>query len=60
MAIHLISARCPVCGATLNVDSDQKQALCEYCGTKFLIQEDNGLKKTEVIIIHGLKRNVNK
>ena len=32
--------KCPNCGAELDVDADQKMAVCEYCDTKFLIEDD--------------------
>lgn len=40
MAIELVSVKCPDCGATLNIESDRKQAFCTYCDAKVVI--DNG------------------
>lgn len=38
--MKLIKMKCPNCGAELDVDADQKMAVCEYCDTKFLIEDD--------------------
>ena len=41
MAVTLVSARCPQCGAELKLDESQEQALCPYCGTKVLLRNEN-------------------
>lgn len=38
--MRLVSLRCQACGANLDVDSDGKWATCQYCGARFLV-EDN-------------------
>lgn len=40
MSIELVSVKCPDCGATLNIESNRKQAFCTYCGAKVIV--DNG------------------
>ena len=39
--MRLISQTCPHCGAQLNIDLDRRQAFCQYCGTRLLIDEEN-------------------
>ena len=41
MSINLISLKCPECKATLNIESDRKQAFCSYCGNKVLVHNEN-------------------
>lgn len=33
----LVSKRCPECGGELMVDEKKKEAVCQYCGTSFMI-----------------------
>ena len=41
MAIHLISLKCPDCGATFDIEGgDREFAYCKYCGAKILIHND--------------------
>ncbi len=37
--MKLVAAKCPSCGANLNVDSERKDMFCEYCGTKIIVEE---------------------
>ena len=41
MAIKFISAKCPDCGATLEIEEGRKQIFCSYCGAKVMLQNDN-------------------
>ena len=41
MAVKLISVKCPVCGAALDIEEDRDQAFCAYCGTKVLLHNEN-------------------
>ena len=41
--INLTAAQCPNCGADIKVDPDINAVICEYCGSKILV--DNALKK---------------
>ncbi|MCQ2482231.1 MAG: hypothetical protein MJ153_01925 [Clostridia bacterium] len=38
--IKIISYDCPGCGATVQIDADQTEAKCEYCGVSFKIEEE--------------------
>lgn len=35
----LISAKCTNCGATLQVDNTKDAAICEYCGSAFIVEK---------------------
>lgn len=35
----LINAKCTNCGANLNVDSSKEAAVCEYCGSAFIVEK---------------------
>jgi DNA-directed RNA polymerase subunit RPC12/RpoP len=39
MAIKLVTAMCPNCGAKLEVSADRKECFCTYCGTKVLVDD---------------------
>ena len=41
MAVNLIRAQCPNCGASLNIEEDCKEVCCEYCGSKVLLHNEN-------------------
>jgi len=46
--ITIIAYDCPGCGASLNIESDQKSVTCEYCGMHFTIEEEKEAEpKTE-------------
>ncbi len=57
--MKFIVARCPNCGAHVEVDKDSDSARCEYCGSKVMIAETlenykfNNLSKVEKFIIIG-------
>lgn len=35
----LVSAKCPNCGATIQLDSSRKEGFCLYCGSKVRVEE---------------------
>lgn len=37
--MSLVSAKCPNCGASIQVDNERKEAFCSYCGSKVIVQE---------------------
>ena len=39
--IDFVSAKCPECGAALQVEKNRKEAFCTYCGAKVLIHNEN-------------------
>lgn len=39
--IEFISARCPHCGAELEIEKNRSFAYCTYCGTKIIIDNKN-------------------
>ena len=38
--MKLISLQCPGCGATLQVDDESSQAVCQHCNTSFIIDKE--------------------
>lgn len=37
--MSFISAKCPNCGASIQVDNERKEAFCQYCGSKITVEE---------------------
>lgn len=37
--VRFVPAVCPKCGAELQVDAEQEEAYCQYCGTKFVVEK---------------------
>lgn len=35
----LVAAKCPQCGANINVDEEKDAGICEYCGTAFITEK---------------------
>lgn len=35
----LVAAKCPQCGADINVDEEKDAGICEYCGTAFITEK---------------------
>lgn len=38
--MKLIETKCPKCGAGLEVDFEQRKAVCPYCGSSMIIEQD--------------------
>lgn len=38
--MKLISLKCQNCGSEMTVKNDSKEAICEYCGAKFIIDDE--------------------
>ncbi|MBO4338386.1 MAG: hypothetical protein J5877_00500 [Clostridia bacterium] len=38
--MKLVEYHCPNCTATLQVDTEKREAVCEYCGSKFNISDE--------------------
>ncbi len=45
--MELINIKCPNCGANLDVNQELEEFVCNYCGTKSLI-DDEGAKITRI------------
>lgn len=41
MAGDVISVKCPECGASVELDQQKRSAVCDYCGTKVILKDDN-------------------
>ena len=48
--MKLISMVCPHCGAQLSIDLDRRQAFCQYCGTKLLVDDENTININNRIV----------
>lgn len=46
--MRLINMTCPNCGSKLQIDLDNKQATCQYCGNALLI--DDGVRQEFLIL----------
>lgn len=51
--MKLVPAKCPSCGANIEVNEDLKNAICQYCGTTILI--DDAVEKYKVEISGEVK-----
>ena len=40
MAIQFIPTKCPACGGQLDIDLANKKAVCKYCQSEFIINDD--------------------
>lgn len=40
-SLEFITAKCPECGALLNIEADRSTAFCSYCGAKIVVHRDN-------------------
>ncbi len=38
MAIELVAAKCPCCGADIMLDNNLESGFCQYCGSRILVQ----------------------
>ena len=38
--MKLVDLKCPNCSALMKVNSDQKEVACDYCGTKFAVDDE--------------------
>ena len=48
--MKLISMICPHCCAQLSIDMDRRQAFCQYCGTKLLLDDENSININNRIV----------
>lgn len=47
--MKLVPAKCPSCGANIEVNEDLKNAICQYCGTTILIEDAVEKYKVEIL-----------
>lgn len=48
--MSLINAICTNCGAQLKVESNKEAAICEYCGSAFIVEK--AIKNYNLSLIH--------
>ena len=59
----IVTGKCTECGASLNVDNNQKQGICQYCNTPFVIEDAiNNFNTTnhitaDVVNVYGEQKN---
>ena len=54
------TVRCPSCGAPVHPEEDGHFALCEYCGTKVLLEEDGAPgRETEAALTDSQRMYLN-
>ncbi len=55
--MNLVPAKCPECSGSIKVDKDKKAAICEYCGTPFIVEEAiNNYITNNIIVEDQLNR----
>lgn len=61
--MKLTSAKCPSCGANIEVNEKLEKTICQYCGTTVLIEEAIEKYKIEIsgkVEVEGIKSNSQK
>ena len=54
--VQLTAAKCPQCGADIEVNAELEKSICQYCGTTILVQE--AIQKIELsgsVKVEGIK-----
>lgn len=47
--MNIINKKCPNCQSNLKVSQEDEMVICEYCGTSFLVQNENETKTEKII-----------
>lgn len=47
--MKLVNLKCPNCQANVEVNGDFEEAVCNYCGTKFLVEDENATEEERII-----------
>ena len=47
--MKLINLKCPNCNADVQVNKGLNTAVCNYCGTKFMIEDDNETEEERIL-----------
>lgn len=47
--MNIVTAKCTNCGATLKINSETNEGVCQYCGTPFVTQEAINYFNTTII-----------
>ena len=45
--MKMLDMTCPKCGATMQVDAEKEQAVCQYCGALFLLEQEDTLEEIQ-------------
>uniref|UniRef100_A0A7C4U7Q1 TFIIB-type zinc ribbon-containing protein n=1 Tax=candidate division WOR-3 bacterium TaxID=2052148 RepID=A0A7C4U7Q1_UNCW3 len=54
---NIISINCPSCGGTLNILEGDKNVICEYCGSEYVLTSKIGIERYYVKPLSNLKEN---
>ena len=46
--MKLVAAKCPNCGANIDVDKNSDKTICEYCGSKIVVEDAIAKFKLEI------------
>jgi len=46
--MKLVAAKCPSCGANIDVDKNSDKTICEYCGSKIIVEDAIAKYKLEI------------
>lgn len=57
MAIQFVPTKCPACSGQLDIDLENKTAVCKYCQSSFLITDSNN-EVTRVEIVNAEKAGI--
>lgn len=49
--MDIIQLKCENCGATLNIEKDAKQYICQHCGTQFVLKNVENSDKSSIDIM---------
>ena len=47
--MKLVKLKCPNCNAEVEVNKDLENAVCNYCGSNFLVEDENVTKEERII-----------
>ena len=46
--MNFTAAKCPCCGANIQVDQNLERAFCSYCGSEILVQD--AVQKIKIVL----------
>lgn len=60
VSMPLVNAKCTHCGANLKVDNTKDAAICEFCGTPYIVEKaiSNATSNTMEIKLQALKNEL--
>ena len=46
--MQLVPAKCPCCGADINVDESMQKTFCQYCGSQFFVEAASAFQRVKI------------